>query len=124
VQGADEGRFRTGLAFLVLGISLILWAWGNWLYRASTPEPAASIVRAEGDAVDTVRVEATSVLPQILMYSLILVFLVLFGGYAVVRMVRRYRESADRERAGPSASQDVWAMHKLPDYDRDEDRVK
>ncbi len=107
-----------------LGILLVLWAWGNWLYRASTPESAVSIVRAEDSAADTVRVDATSVLPQILMYSLILVFLVLFGGYAVVRMVRQYRGSADRERAGPSASQDVWAMHELPDYDRDEDRVK
>jgi len=42
----------------------------------------------------------------------------LFGGYAVVRMARRYSERADRWRPGSSASADVWMMHKAPDYDR------
>ena len=123
-QGAGDNRIRNGLVLLVFGSLMILWAWGNWLYRASMPKPAVSVVGTEDEAIDTVRAEAVSLLSQILMYSLILVFLVLFGGYAVVRVVRRYRDAADRERAGPGLPQDAWAMHKVPDYYRDEDRVE
>ena len=104
VSETDHARLRVGLVILVLGISLILWSWGNWLYRASAPERSAPIVNAEGDAPDEVRTEAVSLLPQILMYSLILVFVVLFGGYVLVRAARRYREGTDRKRTGPTAS--------------------
>ena len=120
----DHTRLRVGLVTLVLGISLILWSWGNWLYRASTPERSAPIVGAEVDVQDGVRTEAVSLLPQILMYSLILVFVVLFGGYVLVRGARRYREGTDRKRAGPTVLPDVWAMHKVPEYDHEEDRVE
>ncbi len=123
-RGDDDSRMRSGLVVLVLGVVLILWSWGNWVYRASTPDPAASMAGTRDDIPDAVQRTATSVLPEILMYSLILAFLVIFGGYAVVRVARWYRDSANRERAGPSASQDVWAMHKVPDYDHNEDPLE
>lgn len=121
-RGDDDSRMRSGLIVLVLGVVLILWSWGNWAYRAATPDPAASSGSTRDDIPDTV--QTTSLLPEILVYSLILAFLVIFGGYAVVRIARRYRDSANRERAGPSASLDVWAMHKVPDYDHDEDPLE
>ena len=124
VTEADHTRLRTGLVVLVLGISLILWSWGNWLYRATTAERSAPIVATEGAAQDGVRTEVVSLLPQVLMYSLILALVVLFGGYALVRAARRYREGTDRKRAAPTASLDVWAMHKVPESDRDEDRIE
>ncbi len=122
--GTDLSRIRLAIVILVIGIVMILWSWGNWVYRASTPPLEVPLAQTQSDAPDALRVKAVSHLPQILMYSLIIGVVALFGGYAVLRASRRYYEAADRKRAGPTVTPDAWAMHKVSHYNDDEDGVE
>lgn len=118
-SGSDLRRIRHAIVILVIGIVVILWSWGNWVYRTSTPPPEIPLAQTQSDAPDAVRVKAVSHLPQILMYSLIIGVVALFGGYALLRASRRYYEAADRKRAGPTVTPDAWAMHKVAHDDED-----
>ncbi len=122
--GAALSRTRRALAILVIGIAMLLWCWGNWVYRASVPAREVPLAQTKSDVPDAVRAKAASYLPQILMYSLIIGVVALFGGYAVFRASRRYYEAANRKRAGPTVAPDVWAMHKVSHHNDDEDRVE
>ncbi len=57
-----------------------------------------------------------------LLVGLILVLVVLLGSFILVRSGRRWRAALDHKPAPPTASEDVWAMHKLSD-DWDEPEV-
>jgi hypothetical protein len=113
MRGSDQHRTRLGLLFLVIGIILVLWAWGSWVYRASVPvETEGAIARnVSSPSPDTVR--AVRLSPVILLVGLFLVLLFFFGSYALVRAARRYRELADRKRPPPTPADDVWTMNKL-----------
>lgn len=127
-HGSEKHRSRLGFVFLALGLLLMLWAWGSWIFRESVPAKAQVIVRTQrasgGDLSDSdaadVRAEAAQALPLALMVSLILALLVLFGSYALVRAARRHRASLERQRAAPSDTTDIWAMHKLPEGAEDD----
>ncbi len=111
--GSEQHRTRVGLLFLAIGVVLVLWAWGSWVYRASAPVEAAGspIQNVSAPSPDTVR--AVQLSPLILLVGLLLLLLFLFGSHAMVRAARRYRELAARKRPPPTASDDVWAMNKL-----------
>lgn len=120
---SEHRRFRVGLAFLVVGVLLLLWAWVSWLFRASVPDeptrrgsgfsllPAA--YAAAGEALDPEKGLARASL--ILMTLLLLLIVGAFGAYAAVIAVRRHRELMAHRRSAPTANADVWAMHRLPD---------
>jgi hypothetical protein len=57
-----------------------------------------------------------------LLVGLILVLVVLLGSFILVRAGRRRRAALDHKPAPPTASEDVWAMHRLDD-DWDEPEV-
>ncbi|MFQ5591151.1 MAG: hypothetical protein ACE5HE_08320 [Phycisphaerae bacterium] len=120
----DSGRIRVAVAILVIGVVLILWSWGNWVYRASVEERPSRAVSTQAAAPDAQRDRAIKVLPQVLAYAAVIVLVALFGGYALLRASRRYREAAGRDRSTPSAVQDVWAMHKTPPYEQDEEHFE
>lgn len=130
--GTEQHRTRLGFICLGLGLLLVFWAWGSWIYRASVPAQAQAIAKVqsasngdEGDAPDAEgnRIKVARALWLFLLVGAGLVLLVIFGTYVVVRAIRRYRtvlESSDEDRGiGP----DAWSMHKLPaDDDDDDDR--
>ena len=70
---------------------------------------------------DTDPAKVAPAMALFLLVGLILVLLGLLGGFILVRFARRYRNSLNRQRAAPTSSEDVWAMHKLPDYDDDQE---
>jgi len=120
LRGSDQHRKRLGLPFLVIGIVLILWAWGSWIYRASKSVEregtvAQNVISPSPDTIRAVRLS-----PLVLMVGLFLVLLVLFGSYALIRVARRYRALADRKRPPPTPADDVWAMNKLRHRDEEE----
>jgi len=47
----DDYRSRTGIILLVIGVLLVLWAWGSFVFRTADtgPEEAPSEVRAVDD---------------------------------------------------------------------------
>ncbi|MEK6674700.1 MAG: hypothetical protein AABZ47_03490 [Planctomycetota bacterium] len=60
-------------------------------------------------------------LPWLLIVTFSLLLLFLFGIWAVHRYVRRYRAGMGGKRSTPTASESVWAMHRLPDSDDNRD---
>ena len=117
----EQNRTRLGLLCLLVGILLLLWAWGSWMYRASVPGETASTLRQDADTAAPDPAKAVRIAPVVLWVGLLLVLLFFFGSYVLIRASRRYRASAARQRATPSPSEDVWAMHKLKDRPEDGD---
>ncbi|UCE58369.1 MAG: hypothetical protein JSU63_13115 [Phycisphaerales bacterium] len=117
----EHKRVRLAIALLISGIILVLWAWGNWVYRTSNSGAGASSVQVEPTApIDEARRKAAAdAAPRLLMYTLLLILVVLFGGYALIRASRRHYEAISRKRAAPTATEDLWAMHSLPDDEID-----
>lgn len=122
IRDSDQHRKRLGLPLLVIGIILMLWAWGSWIYRSSIrAEIDGAIIQdvpaPSSETIRTVRLPSLILLVGLL---LVLLLLVLFGSHALIRAARRYRALADRKRAPPTPSDDVWAMNKLRNHDEEE----
>jgi hypothetical protein len=121
---SEHHRFRVGLMFLIIGVLLLLWAWGSWLFRTavpgeSTPARESSIaILPAALAADPASIDPEQGLARaslLLMTLLLLLIVGSFGAYAAVIAVRRHRELMRHKRAAPTANADVWAMHRLPD---------
>lgn len=65
--------------------------------------------------------QAVQASPYVLMVGFLLVLLFLGGSFIIVRSARRFRESVLRKKPAPTESDDVWAMHKLRETEREED---
>ena len=113
LHGSDQHRKRLGLPLLVIGITLLLWAWGNWIYRTSKSVEREGMIAQEVTAPSPETIRAVRLSPFVLLVGLLLVLLVLFGSYAIIRAARHYRAFADRKRPPPTPADDVWAMNKL-----------
>ena len=50
-----------------------------------------------------------------LFYGAILLVVLVFGAYALLRLSRRYGERLRHKPAEPTPASDVWSMHELPD---------
>lgn len=55
-----------------------------------------------------------------LLTGLLLALVFLLASYVLVRVSRRIRRSIDWRPAAPTAAEDVWAMHRLPEDTSDE----
>jgi len=115
-------RMKLGLVFLALGVVLLIWAWGNWIYRSSTGMGESGVVLEErAGPRSPATIQALKASPFVLMVGLLLVLAFLIGSYAIVRGSRRLREALLHQKAPPTASDDVWMMHKTPRIEPDED---
>lgn len=66
------------------------------------------------------RAKLAPALSLFVVVGVILLLIFVLATYVLVRAVRRYRRALDRARATPTAAEDVWAMHKVPDQSEDE----
>ena len=119
-RDSDQHSKRLGLPLLVIGIILMLWAWGSWIYRASKSVEREGTIAQNVTSPSPNTILAARLSPLVLLVGLFLVLLVLFGSYALIRAVRRYRALADRKRPPPTPADDVWAMNKLRHRDEEE----
>ncbi len=132
----ESNKFKYGMVFLVLGVLLVVWAWGSWTLRVvpepasdSMYEPAHDLDNESGEADDSVEPDKAKTLEgsftqknkaninawRYLLFVLLGLFLiVLFGSYFLLRIARRYRARAAHDRAPPTPFEDVWSSHKLP----------
>lgn len=117
MRGADQHRIRFGLVFLIIGTILLLWAWGSWIYRAANPVDTETAIAQNAPAAGSDTARAFLLSPFVIIIGLILLLLVLFGGHALIRASRRYRDLANRKRPPPTPADDVWAMNKLRNRD-------
>ena len=146
----DRLRTRAGTAILLIGTVLVLWAWGNWVYRftprglgpgpvvSSTPaghtgvasatrKPLTSSLAPEDEDPQSTDAAAAEVDQKRRAARMALV--VIIGGVAALsificvialaRAARRYRAAALRRQLPPSAADDVWTMHKVPELEDD-----
>jgi len=129
----EQLRVRIGFACLIVGALLLFWAWASWMYRSSVSAQAHAqvLVRVQGaNGSDTTgpqqalhdRAKLARALWLFLIVGLGLVFIVLFGTYAIVRAVRRHRAQTLKNEEDSSEEPDVWQMHRLPPDDEDWER--
>lgn len=123
--GSEQYRTRVAFVFLIGGLALLFWAWGSWVFRASTPAMASRIPTAPRmvDGVNATgmspaeRARVVRAVWQYLLFGLVLVLLVIFGTYAIVRASRRYRAASEAKKKKPPDRLDAWSMYKLPAED-------
>ncbi|MBI1824834.1 MAG: hypothetical protein HY287_17225 [Planctomycetes bacterium] len=113
-RGSEQYRTRLGLLMLVVGILLLTWASGSWLYRTNVPSAidGASMERSLDRA--TTHMMAVRSSPFFLMVALLLLTAFLVGSIIIVRTIRSYRDSVLRKPSEPTTHQDVWSMHRPP----------
>lgn len=121
-QNPAVKRQRAALVIALLGLLLIMWAWGSWVYRTSTMAASAAVTTTGAERRVTDPAQSARLLSMFLLVLLILALVVIVGGYAVVRAGRRIREPIVAPPHGSTASDDVWQQHKLPaSWDEDDE---
>jgi heme/copper-type cytochrome/quinol oxidase subunit 2 len=113
-QEFEQRRTTMGLAFLVLGLVLLMWAWGSWIYRTSNAAKPIVVGHAE---TPEEKVKTVAIAPGMLVGGVILFVVFLAASFVFVRASRRYRQSLSRRGSPPTDTTDVWSMHKLKDFD-------
>jgi len=112
-HGPDEHRVRVAVIFLVVGIVLVLFAWGHWNFRTRVGNVDSVVATdAPEEATESARIVRLAPLALLVAFLLLLVFLM--GSFVIARASRRRRERTGRRPYKPTESQDVWAMHKPP----------
>lgn len=113
----DRNRATAALVFLVMGILLLVWAWGNWVYRTSVSATSPIVAEAAGRQEKPGPVGEDAMFRPSLIVGAVLVPVILFGGYVLVRSTRRSTKAGGREEASPSSMVDVSAARSLREYD-------
>src|SRR5512145_2498786 len=113
-SNSEPHRVRMALVSLLVGVVLFLWAWGNWIYRASRTEVGTNMSASREEEPPPGPVETVRSMSAVLLIGFFLVVVFLASTYAIVRSSRRLRELIFRQRPPPTPSDDVWAMHKAP----------
>lgn len=119
----EQWRTRVGLLCLVVGVGLLITAWGSWAYRVGSDDEPRMNVAAPGPTASEIsprQVDAAQAAQWLLMWASLLILAVIAGTYAVVRGARRFQQLADHKRAKPSPLDDIWSQHRLPE-DLDDD---
>lgn len=116
--GTDHNRTTVALVFLVVGILLLVWAWGSWMYRTSVSVPPPVAAEAAGSQERPAPVGEDAMFRPWLIVGAVLVLVVLFGGYVLIRSTRRSSEAGGRRKTPPSSGMDVSAGQRLPERDR------
>lgn len=115
---AEQKRFRTGVVTLTIGVLLVVWAWGSWMYRTSAEKPA--LADSAGTDAVTPAAPAINALTQIVLYGMILIIVLAVGSLAISRSIRRFITRSDEPRT-PTPSSDVWSMYNDEKLDLDRD---
>lgn len=114
-------RLRIALVLLLIGAVFIIWAWTSWMYRSANIVATQTLLRTEPIEPDPKNMLAARGLGLLLFVGLLLVLLVLFGGYAIVRAGRKHRERLLRPAPPPSAIDDIWSKHQPRSIDLEDD---
>ncbi len=113
----EQHRVKYGVLFLVVGVVLMLWAWGSWIYRTSKTSEGASLAGDLGAQTLGETEKAVRLAPSVLLGVALVILVFFVASYVFVRASRRYRMSLERRTAAPTDSRDVWSTHKLKSLD-------
>ncbi|GMU24709.1 MAG: hypothetical protein AMXMBFR13_47820 [Phycisphaerae bacterium] len=109
----EENRRRIALVLLVAGAFLMIAGMGLVAYHYHYVHSVAPT-----HATRPIRMDTSSqarMIQQVLFLLLVLVGVLAISLYAFRRWNRRFRDFLFRKPHSRTPSEDVWAMHKLPD---------
>jgi hypothetical protein len=111
----DAGkRVRTALVVLIGGVVLLLAALGMALLRVpSSEQQVVQVDRGESAPTDEGLAARTGVV--LIAVGGVLLVTLLVACYALFRVTRRFAAAEQRRTFQPTATEDVWQMHKLPE---------
>ena len=112
-EDSPQNRTTMGLAFLVVGLVLLMWAWGSWIYRTSKAAPPLAIKNTD---VSEGSVRAVGLSSGMIVGGLLLLVIFLAASFVLVRASRRYRQGLLRKDRPATDSSDVWSMHRVKDF--------
>jgi ABC-type Fe3+ transport system permease subunit len=123
--GGESNRVRIGLAFLLMGLLLLAWSWGSWVYRTSATQVATAESPTQSeDASDPLSPEKKAVAARSLTLVLLTIFAlflaVLLGSFVIVRYGRNYFAMHGRGKTAPTTNASVWEMHQPPPLNDDQ----
>ena len=106
---------RSRRAGWVCGVLWVVCVSGGWVDLPPADSPLQT-APAQQDSPETAdRIKAIRALPLFLTVSVMLVLVVLVGSYAFSRALRRHGSPGRRHPTPPTPTDDVWAMHKIPE---------
>lgn len=121
-SGQEIRRLRAALVLLLVGAVFIIWAWTSWIYRNANIVASQPVRQVTGEH-SVANIHAARSMSMFLFVGLILVLLVLFGGYAMVRAGRRHRDRILKGPSRPTSNDDIWAQHKPRSIDLDDEET-
>lgn len=105
---SDQSRSRVALVFLVVGVMLLLWSWGSWVYRTSASAGRAAVAMAPDDLEASVPVGSGTAFRQWLVAGAVLMAAMAVGGYVLIRSGRRSSGAAVRDGTAVPSTEDAW----------------
>jgi len=114
-SGPEQNRLMAAIVLLIVGLLLLLWAWGSWVYRTSPPETTTTAFLANVSGLGAEQAQAAGAITWSIMVALLLVLSFVVASMIMLRAARRIRAAGARRRSMPTPSADVWAMHRLPE---------
>lgn len=119
VVESEQRRLRAGLMVLMAGLIVLLAAVGMAILRSPSPigDDAAPAEQVETGAGGAKLSPAIGVaMPVLAVLAIVLVVTLLVVSYAVFRLTQKLALPEEPPRTeGPTASDDVWRMHRLPE---------
>jgi len=108
-------RTRSALMLLLLGVTILLVALGIAVLRGQPP-PADGIGPDGLAGPGRLGGKAQAMVATVtLLYGTILLVLLVVAAVALVAVSRGYRRRLQATRPAPTAYDDVWSRHKLPE---------
>ncbi len=114
---AEVHRRRIAMLLVLLGIGLILTGFALIISHQHELEEAS-----QPETQPAPREEQARAMGELLVWLMVLVVIFGAGLLAFLRWSRRYKAWILRNPQPPSPSDDVWAMHRLPEEDVLEER--
>lgn len=112
MAGISESH-RKRVSFTLLGVGLFLVLLGFVVLMTHTAAPDQLTISTR--PVDVPTAAKARALRQMLFYLVMLVIVFVISSTAFLRWSRNFRRSLLRKPKPPTPSEDVWAMHKLPE---------
>lgn len=114
---SEATRIRFGLISLVMGVILIVWAGGNWMYRTTVSARPVSAADQLDNSTITDPVTPVAGLARLLVLGGLVLTVVLIGSFVLSRAARKYFGRQQRQRLRPTDAADTWSLGDRPDTD-------
>ena len=117
---SDQQRLRAGYAVLCGGVSILFFAWLMAAWRGPQTDGATAARREK-----LIPPDPNEFIPDIqlgmLICGILLLSILVLSLLAFVRVSRKYRNHLLKPPPTPTPTFDVWQMHKVPEYEDEND---